>query len=241
VLAFEPYPPLAARLCADFGANVQVQTCALSDYEGQALLAVPQVDGKDLATRCTLEEQVNTEFARRTLRVRVRRLDSFGLTALGFVKIDVEGHELAVLRGAPLTLARNQPTILVSCEERHVPGDRERIRVMLQALDYSGWFVDHGRLRPLAEFDVQMHQRPELAKAPGAAGYTGDYIFNFIYVHPSRAHVLERLRSGLRQVPHGNLVAGRLSGGKASVHDPVPGGVSLAQMAQGRFRAVPRR
>jgi hypothetical protein len=37
----------------------------------------------------------------------MKTLDSFGLTNIGFIKIDVEGHEECVLRGAVKTLEAN--------------------------------------------------------------------------------------------------------------------------------------
>jgi hypothetical protein len=43
----------------------------------------------------------------------VERLDSYSLNDIGFIKIDVEGHELQVLKGATETLKENNyPPIL---------------------------------------------------------------------------------------------------------------------------------
>ncbi|WP_162937651.1 FkbM family methyltransferase [Indioceanicola profundi] len=197
VLAFEPYPALADRLRAEFGPKVKVEAVALSDSEGQAELAVPQHGGGDLPSRNTLEREVNTEFNRRTLTVPVRRLDSYGLENVAFLKVHVEGHEYPALVGAERTLATSRPTILVGSEERHVPGARERIRAFLEGMGYAGWFIDHGRLRPIADFQPEVHQRRELAKPPGAGSFTPDYIHNFIFVHPQRAAVMDRLRAKL--------------------------------------------
>ncbi len=197
VYAFEPFPALADRLRADFGPAVKVEAVALSDADGQAELVIPQHGGGDLPTRNTLEPTVNREFARRTLSVPVKRLDSYGLTDVAFMKVHVEGHEFPALRGAGQTLVRSHPTLLVGSEERHVPGARERIRVFLEGLGYDGWFIDHGRLRPIGEFDPQIHQRPELAKPPGMGGYTPDYIHNFLFIHPARKAVLDRVRKRL--------------------------------------------
>jgi FkbM family methyltransferase len=40
------------------------------------------------------------------IAVPTRRLDDYELDAVGFIKIDVEGHELAVLRGGTETIRR---------------------------------------------------------------------------------------------------------------------------------------
>ena len=58
-----------------------------------------------------------------------------------FLKIDVEGHELAVLQGARQTLKKHRPTILVECEARHRPdGDVRPVFEFLQSLGYGGSF-----------------------------------------------------------------------------------------------------
>jgi hypothetical protein len=46
-------------------------------------------------------------------QVELRTLDSFGLTRLDFLKVDVEGMELQVLRGAADTLRRTRPILYV--------------------------------------------------------------------------------------------------------------------------------
>ena len=38
---------------------------------------------------------------------------------IGFLKIDVEGHELDILNGARKFIAQNMPTMLIEIEERH--------------------------------------------------------------------------------------------------------------------------
>ncbi|MEV9612698.1 FkbM family methyltransferase, partial [Klebsiella pneumoniae] len=52
------------------------------------------------------------------LRVPTVRLDDYDKRRVGFIKIDVEGHEVAAVEGGLELIARDRPTILVEAEER---------------------------------------------------------------------------------------------------------------------------
>jgi hypothetical protein len=64
--------------------------------------------------------------------VELRTLDSLNLQDVGFVKIDVEGHELDVLRGGAETIQRNRPHLLIEVRENHLT----EIRDLLLAWGY---------------------------------------------------------------------------------------------------------
>jgi len=80
-----------------------------------------------------------------TIEVPTKLLDSYGLTNINFIKIDVEGHEEFVLRGALKTLEENNyPTILFESwperyEENNVPAKqiRKNLFDFLQSLEYK--------------------------------------------------------------------------------------------------------
>ena len=123
-----------------------------------------------------------------TVPVPMRRLDSYEYPSIGCIKIDVEGHEEAVLRGARETLIRDHPQLIIECEERHNPGAIQRVRRFLEELGYRGFFFRNGCLEPIESFDVEIHQT---APAQSAA----HRVVNFVFLMPDR---VGRIRRWLR-------------------------------------------
>jgi FkbM family methyltransferase len=71
--------------------------------------------------------------------VEVITLDSLDLAACHLIKIDVEGMELDVLRGASKTIKKHRPLIYMEC----LPDDRSRAALrLLKSLGYDTWW--HG-------------------------------------------------------------------------------------------------
>ncbi|GAB5449497.1 FkbM family methyltransferase [Gymnodinialimonas sp.] len=67
--------------------------------------------------------------------IPIRPLDSFDLTDIDFIKIDVEGMQDAVLSGARDTIARCQPHLVIEAFQR---GDeRERTQDLLSDMGYQ--------------------------------------------------------------------------------------------------------
>lgn len=213
VYAIEPNPELARRLRASFGKRVEVLQCALSDTQGRATLRIPKYQGHELLGRSSLEIGANREFEHREIEVPLRTLDSLELTDCAFIKVHVEGHELAVFQGGKRTLEELRPTILASAQVRFAPDDPERLNRFLAELGYRGYFLEQGRLRPFACFDPLVHQRPDTVKKPGERDLKATYIYNFLYVHPARAAVLDRLS---------HIISDELT--QTSETDRVPGG-----------------
>lgn len=152
VIAYEPNPDLAARLERVFrlARSVEVRRCALSDATGTAMLRVPSDHG-----RSTIEAANDIGGREAALvSVETRRLDDEPLGEVGFIKIDVEGHELAVLRGAERLLRRCRPTLLIEASEELVPGALASIGAFLEPLGYRGFVAEDGSLRPMRSSDV---------------------------------------------------------------------------------------
>jgi FkbM family methyltransferase len=178
VIAFEPLPAMQQPLQQFFGDRIHLHAVALSDRDGEAQLRLP----RGLWSCATIDTRNPLEVADHrpidTISVPMRRLDSYGFTNVGFIKIDVEGHEERVLQGALGTLGDSGPTLLIEIEERHNPGSLARVTALLGGLDYEGCFLDGTRLRPIAEFHLERDQNQANV---GIRGRLGRYINNFLF------------------------------------------------------------
>lgn len=113
----------------------------------------------------------------------VKRLDDLQLDDIGLDKIDVEGHELAVLRGAVDTLRRNRPAVVVEAEERHHPNAVAAIAELLTGLGYAGYFDIDGVRRAVDEFDPAEHQNPaNIGDRQDDWQTHGVYVNNFVFL-----------------------------------------------------------
>lgn len=116
VLAFEPQPGLVELMRRTLHLNglshrVEVFPCALSDRDGSAVLEMPvgHLGGAHIPTVLTARWQGKQSGATERREIELRSLDGLmpGDFRCDLVKIDVEGHELSVLRGMRQTLARS--------------------------------------------------------------------------------------------------------------------------------------
>lgn len=82
--------------------------------------------------------------------LRVRSLDSFiaerGIDRIDWLKLDVEGAELAVLKGAVETLRRHRPKLLIECHNFHYPTMEQDVAAFVGSLGlgYQGEAHPHG-------------------------------------------------------------------------------------------------
>lgn len=212
VYAVEPNPTLAANLRRAFrGRRVEVLPYALSDESGTADLLIPSAAGQELTGRSSLEPDANGDLPVRRVTVPRRTLDQLALPDVGFVKIDVEGHELAVLRGARGMLTGQRPSLMIEAEEKFGEGLTDAIFRFLGAHDYFGVYVWDDRLHDVSTFRPHSHQDPVLAKRIGQPA-DPRYIRNFVFVHRSNRTALARLGTGVRTSTHvSGGAAGRLA------------------------------
>lgn len=152
VVTVEPVPHLARLLDSATPSNVRVVQAAASDRPGTARLWFPADDSGDRGVSSLVRRDIHA----RSLHVPCVTLDELGLRDVDFIKIDVDGGELAVLRGATGLLARDRPALFVELESRIQP--IARVVTYLSLLRYDGWVLPGSTWVPLAQFPLEAHQ-----------------------------------------------------------------------------------
>ena len=76
-------------------------------------------------------------------KVKAEKLDNIIQNRkIGFIKIDVEGHERNVLIGAEMIIKKYKPNLLVEIEERHTNEKMENILGFINDFGYKSFFSD---------------------------------------------------------------------------------------------------
>ena len=152
-VAFEPNPVSAERVRKRVP-GADVRAVALSRADGKTRLRIPLTDGVISPGLATVEAANPLGSGNDAIEIDVpmRRLDSLRLPRVGFMKIDVEGHELAVLQGAEVLIKRDRPTLLIEVEDRHRPQARASVINWLGARGYS---------RPVATSSINLLFTPD--------------------------------------------------------------------------------
>lgn len=184
--AVEPDPELARYLERAFAGRVSVMPLALSNRPGQMPFYLPHHAGQAVKTRGSLEPEANPGLDQTVRTVPVATLDGLDLPPLGFVKIDVEGHELAVLEGGRQRLRRDRPRLLIEIEERHHPGGSGRVFAFLAELGFEAFYWTPGGLRSLGDTPIAVLQDAAAVKPVGTRTRpAGRYVNNFLFLHRS--------------------------------------------------------
>jgi len=155
VYAFEPMPKAfnILRERAKKFPTVHAYPYALGDEN-----TVGRLGFAALSVTGTMDEEINLPGGG-TVDVPVRKLDSIQLPKVGIVKIDTEGYETPILRGAKETIAKNKPRLIIEVHRgtgkaaKTFGEEQQRIEKILSDLGYR-WTVHY---RPLGLHEMQPH------------------------------------------------------------------------------------
>lgn len=161
VIAFEPVQEVFLRLKKNIllnNASVIAESVAVGDVEGTTKMFIPSDLKTDSGLSSTTKENSWMKFDNNCLPITVPAitLDDYckrsKVNDIGLIKIDVEGTELAVLRGAAETIKKNSPDILFEVNGDFW-GDYEKPFVSFSRLlpDYEIYFQDRQDKTPVRE------------------------------------------------------------------------------------------
>jgi FkbM family methyltransferase len=179
VVAFEPQPLLArslAEICGRLGlSNVKVEARAVYSRSGSIELFVPNDSpGASLIGKFRSTDDY------KVVSVPMVTLDDYfdRGTRVTLLKIDVEGAELEVFKGAERILREQSPLLVFECENRHLEvGIVQDVFFYLRSLGYEGSFVCRNTLLPLSAFDPLVHQRQVGGWFWKKEGYCNNFVF----------------------------------------------------------------
>lgn len=149
LIALEPHPGSARLLRGAVGAvqGSVVLELAAAETDGSARLIVPTgAFGSSIAGLAWVESGPEDD-AEGAIRIRVRRLDGLiedgTINVVGpvFMKIDVEGGEASVLRGAAGLLKRHRPVIYFECQGPLLARHGETPESVWQGLGRAGYRI----------------------------------------------------------------------------------------------------
>lgn len=138
VHSFEPVPVTADLLRRSVSylklSHVRVHACGVSDRAGEAQMSIPcYADGGENLYESHVVRDGEPAAGQRVVSIPLCRLDDAlgaDVERVAFMKIDVEGHEEAALRGALGILEKSRPALLIEIMGNLDDGDSSAGRVV---------------------------------------------------------------------------------------------------------------
>jgi len=181
---FEPEKKLNKQLNAIFK-NCNIFDVALSDSTGTHQFKIPVING--VADNCLSSLEVNNKEDNETeaivYEVKTNTLDNFTKEKNVFpdlIKIDVEGHELSVLKGAEHYISSHHPSLIIEIEQRHHKDiNIDTVFEDFKLKGYHAYYYSKKQAQ-LFSYDNKTH-------LTNSKEYFGkiDYINNYIFIHQS--------------------------------------------------------
>ena len=174
VYAFEPNPFPLRYLYGLVSENVKVVPIAISNHNDEVILNIPKKPKGWSSNGASLKD---TNVFHIKYKVDSRTIDSLKIENIEFIKIDVEGNEMAVLEGATETLLNQKPNLLVENEFIHQEKPYEIFK-FLEEYNYIAYYaLQKNKITKVTNnFNLKKLQQNPETKRYG-------YVQNFIFIH----------------------------------------------------------
>ena len=182
IYLFEPEKKLNKQLNAIFK-DCNIVDVALSDSSGTHQFKIPVING--VADNCLSSLEVNNKEDNETeaiiYEVKTNTLDNFveeKKIIPGLIKIDVEGHELSVLKGAEQYILSHHPTLIIEIEQRHHKNiNVDSVFESFKQKGYNAYYYSkkQSQLFPYDNKTYLTNSKEYFGKI--------DYINNYIFIH----------------------------------------------------------
>jgi len=140
-----------------FGCKIFLENAALGDARSTLKMVQPKLEPARSTINADIAERIRSSEDFVTFQTRVERLDDLiaerGWPLPDFIKVDTEGVELAVLKGAAQTLAAHHPELLVEMDGTTPENWAANFRAIHQFLGGLGYGVWNLYGKKLSETD----------------------------------------------------------------------------------------
>ena len=170
VHSFEPNPLLYPYLEKNLNKiikNLKLYNLALSDSNGETELKLParsksifndNIEELFQLGAATMHPNNDVKDYKK-VPILMRKLDDIRIeNKIGFIKIDVEGHEKNVVLGGLETIKRNKPVLLIEIEQKHTKKPVEQTINFIKSLNYNAFVYKNNELVILNENKVNQNE-----------------------------------------------------------------------------------
>lgn len=142
VFSFEPQRIIFQQLCGNIFMNgidnVFAYNLAIGETDGETLITPPDYFSTDFVNFGDVSLQ--TTQSPNSESIGIRKLDSFEFKIVKLIKIDVQGYEVSVIRGASQTINKHRPIIFIEVEDHQLKkfGHSEKDLIdLIRSLNYT--------------------------------------------------------------------------------------------------------
>lgn len=158
VYSYEPNPLLYPYLKKNLGQiiqNMTISNLALSDKTGNINLRIPKrsrsIFKKNIEELyqlgCATIHHQNQFIKYDSFTVKKEKLDNLLQDEqIGFIKIDVEGHESEVIKGSLELIKKQKPILLIEIEERHSKKPVFETIKFINSLGYKSYYLEKKKI-----------------------------------------------------------------------------------------------